>query len=166
LERFEYIFDGVFKNLKSLMDTIRDAKSLQTIHLALMRNPGIGPFLAYEIAVDISYCEWNNHGEDEWVNPGPGCQRGLKRLFKDLKTGDCTWAIRVLREAQRDEFQRLDLPFFSIAYKGRELTLRNIEHCCCEFFKYAKAIEGSGRPRNKFTPKAVVGASDFVRLKG
>lgn len=166
LERFEYIFDGVFKGLPSLMNIIKKSKSLETIHKALMKFPGIGPFLAYEIAVDISYCEWNNHGEDEWANPGPGCQRGLKKIFPNLKTGDCTWMITVLRQAQKKEFKRLGLPFEDIAYKGRELTLRNIEHCLCEFSKMEKALTGTGRPRNRFKAKSLVGSAVFKELKG
>ena len=166
LERFEYIFENVFNGLPALMNIISRAKSLETIHKALTKFPGIGPFLAYEMAVDISYCEWNNLGEDEWANPGPGCQRGLKKIFPNLKTSDCTWMITVLRQAQKKEFRRLGLPFEDIAYKGRELTLRNIEHCLCEGFKMFKAIEGTGRPRNKFKVKSKPGSEDFLRLKG
>lgn len=166
LARFEYIFDGVTLVLPTLMLMIDHAKSLEKIHKALTKIPGIGPFLAYEIAVDISYCDWNNLGEDEWANPGPGCQRGLKFLFEGLKTQDCLWMIRVLRQAQSKEFKRLNLPFDAIAYQGKELTLRNIEHCCCEAFKYFKATYGTGRPRNRFTPKSKIGTDIFKRLKG
>jgi len=166
LERFEYIFKGVFKGLPALMNIIKKAKSLEVIHKALTKFPGIGPFLAYEIAVDISYAKWNNLSEDEWVNPGPGCQRGLKFIFEGLPTGDCDGMIRVLRFIQKREFKRLNLPFDSIAYLGRDLTLRNIEHCLCECFKYFKALNETGRPRNKFTAKAKPGSKTFNRLKG
>lgn len=166
LERFEYIFKGVFDGLPVLMNIIKKAKSLEVIHKALTKFPGIGPFLAYEIAVDISYADWNNLSEDEWVNPGPGCQRGLKFIFEGLPTSECEMMIRVLRQAQKREFKRLNLPFDSIAYLGRDLTLRNIEHCCCEGFKYFKALNGTGRPRNKFTVKAKPGTKTFNRLKG
>jgi len=166
LERFEYIFHGVIMGMEVLMRIINKAKSLETIHKALTAFPGIGPFLAYEMAVDISYCEWNNLGEDEWVNAGPGCQRGLAAIFPGIKPNDCAWMIKVLRQAQEREFARLKLPFEAIAYDGRWLTLRNIEHCCCEVFKYLKALNGTGRPRNKFTVHAKPGQADFERLKG
>lgn len=166
LERFEYIFKGVIEGMEVLMRIIQKAKSLETIHKALTKFPGIGPFLAYEMAVDISYCEWNNLGEDEWVNPGPGCQRGLKAIFPGIKPNDCAWMIKVLRQAQDKEFARLKLPFQAIAYQGKQLTLRNIEHCCCEYFKYHKALTNAGRPRNKFNPVAKPGQEDFKRLRG
>jgi hypothetical protein len=166
LDRMMYIFGETFKKMKTLYGTITRAKSLQHVWSDLTHTPGIGPFLAYEMAVDISYASWNNLGEDEWVNAGPGCQRGLMKMFPGLKPQECPWMIKVLRQAQVKEFERLNLPFKDIAYLGRELTLRNIEHCCCECFKYFKALEGSGRPRNKFKPSAVKGAADFNRLKG
>lgn len=165
-ERFQYIFKEVVKALPDLFQTIKTAKSLGTIHKALTAIPGIGPFNAYEIEVDISYASWNNLSEDEWVNPGPGCQRGLKALFPGIKPNECTQMIHVLRQVQVEEFTRMKLPFFEIAYQGKELTLRNIEHCLCEYFKIHKAREGTGRPRNKFTVKALPGSKDFKRLKG
>ena len=165
-ERFQYIFKQVLGALPSLFETIKTAKSLGTIHKALTAIPGIGPFNAYEIEVDISYARWNNLSEDEWVNPGPGCQRGLKALFPGIKPNECTQVIHVLRQVQVEEFTRMKLPFAEIAYQEKELTLRNIEHCLCEYFKLYKARTGTGRPRNKFTPKAKQGSADFKRLKG
>lgn len=167
LARFEYIFQGVLDQLDTLMRVITKAKSLETVHSALTKFPGIGPFLAYEMAVDISYMSWNNLGEDEWTNPGPGCQRGLKDLFPGVKgTGDCQWLIKVLRQIQKKEWVRLKLPFEGIAYQNKELTLRNIEHCLCEYHKYWKAKNGKGRPRNRFNALSHPGSAEFKRLRG
>lgn len=154
LARFEYIFAGVLQGIEVLMRIIQRADTLGKVHAALVKFPGIGPFLAYEMAVDISYCEWNNLGEDEWVNPGPGCQRGLKKIFPRIKNSDFMWRIKELRAIQSLEFARLKLPFKDIAYEGKELTLRNIEHCLCEYSKWHKALTDTGRPRNVFKPKA------------
>ena len=165
-ERFQYIFKEVLKALPELFQTVKTAKSLGTIHKALIAIPGIGPFNAYEIEVDISYAKWNNLSEDEWVNPGPGCQRGLKNLFPGIKPNECTQMIHVLRQVQVEEFTRLKLPFAEIAYQGKELTLRNIEHCLCEYHKIWKVRNEKGRPRNKFTARAVTGSADFKRLRG
>lgn len=166
LDRIMWAFDQMAPEMPDIFNMIITSKSLGPIHKRLTEFKGLGPFLAYEIAVDISYAPWNNLSEDEWVNPGPGCQRGLRKIFPDMALKDCAWMIKVLRQAQTKEFARLGLPFMEIAYKGRELTLRNIEHCLCEFFKYAKALDGSGRPRNTFRPIAMIGQEDHERLKG
>jgi hypothetical protein len=166
LERFEYIFDRVLHNMQRLVAKVESEQSLGPIHKFLTTIPGIGPFNAYEIAVDISYCSWNDLNEDEWVNPGPGCQRGLKRIFPNMKPRYCTQAIFDIRDWQEDEWDRLNLPFKSVAYKGRHLTLRNVEHSLCEFFKYAKALDGTGRPRMRFNPVSLPGSLDYIRLEG
>lgn len=166
LERIWYIVDQVLDHLWEIMEAVYDNESLGPLHKFLITLPGIGPFIAYEVAVDISYCEWNSHHDDEWVNPGPGCQRGLKAIFPGIKPRQCQEAIELLRYYQRDEFDRLNLPFFDIAYKGKELTLRNIEHDLCEFFKYHKALLGLGRPRNKFVAVTQPNTKTHSRLKG
>lgn len=167
LERFEYIFQNVLDSMPIIMKVINKAKSLETVHKVLSKFPGIGPFLAYEMAVDISYCSWNNLGEDEWVNPGPGCQNGLKNIFPGVRgVEDCQWLIKVLRQMQKREWTRLKLPFDGIAYQGKELTLRNIEHTLCEHFKYVKARTGKGRPRNRFVVASCPGSDIFTRLRG
>lgn len=166
LERFEWIFAHVLKALPKLMTLVEHQTSLGPIHKFLTTIPGIGPFNAYEIVVDISYATWNNLHEDEWVNPGPGCMRGLKDIFPDIKPKQCQKAIQIIRECQKDEFARLKLPFSSIAYKDRELTLRNVEHDLCEYHKYFKALHGLGRPRNKFKVFTQPNTKEFHRLRG
>jgi hypothetical protein len=110
--------------------------------------PGLGGFTAYEVVVDFSYSPITGYNDDDWVNPGPGCRRGLNRVFPGLGNNldVCRGKIKWLREHQR-EFLPEDFYF----WEGRELTLRNIEHCLCEYSKYAKAYWNEGRPRNKFS---------------
>ncbi len=167
LARIENIFNAMEKDhLDSFVRLVNSAKSLQPIWQALKDMHGLGPFLAYEIAVDISYAPWNNLSENEWVNPGPGCQIGINILYPETKPKDCSRKIFELRGMQQDEFKRLGLPFADIAYKGRWLTLRNVEHNLCEFQKYVKALDKTGRPRNRFRPVSWPGQPIFDRLRG
>lgn len=166
LERLGHIFDNMQPKIEEFEHLVYTAKSLKFIWEALKNTYGIGPFLAYEIAVDISYAPWNNLSEDEWVNPGPGCQIGINILYPGTSPKDCTHKIFEIRDMQQAEFKRMSLPFSAIAYKNRWLTLRNIEHDLCEFQKYVKALDGTGRPRNRFRPVATVGDDYFERLKG
>lgn len=166
LQRFEYIFSHVLKNLHDIMATVYFKDSLSYVHSALTKIHGIGPFIGYEVAVDISYCEWNKQNEDEWVNPGPGCQRGLKRLFSNIRPKQCQEVIVMLRDYQQSEWDRLGLDFPRIAYNGKYLTLRNIEHDLCEFFKYNKVSEKKGRARCRFVAQTMPGSIMFGRLKG
>jgi hypothetical protein len=116
----------------------------------------IGSFLAYEIAVDLMYPNvYYDYTivpftENDWANPGPGCQRGINNIFKERGGNSYLDIMKYLRDIQKAEFKRLklDMKFLD----GRLLTLRNIEHSLCEFHKYYKAYKGFGRPRNYYTP--------------
>lgn len=111
--------------------------------------PGFGGFTAYEVVVDLSYSNLTYYDEDSWVNPGPGCRRGLNRIWPGIGNNrtTCRAAIQHLRENQQGYLSQ-----FGLTLHGKELTLRNIEHSLCEFSKYAKAYYGEGRPRNKYVP--------------
>jgi len=113
---------------------------------------GLGGFTAYEVVVDYSYSGITRYTDDDWVNPGPGCRRGLNRLYPFLGNNlqECRGKIQQLRDDQHRYFAEYNLPFFF--WQGKELTLRNIEHSLCEFSKYMKAYNREGRPRNNFTP--------------
>jgi hypothetical protein len=113
---------------------------------------GLGGFTAYEVVVDFSYSSLTGYTDDDWVNPGPGCRRGLNRIYPGLGNNleECREKIKWLRMSQRQWFKDYGLPFFF--WQGKELTLRNIEHSLCEFSKYMKAYNREGRPRNNFTP--------------
>ena len=112
---------------------------------------GLGGFTAYEVVVDLSYSSLTGYNDDDWVNPGPGCRRGLNRVFPGLGNNPsvCRDHIKLLRDNQNLYLESYGINFQQ--WMGKELTLRNIEHCLCEYSKYAKAYFREGRPRNKFT---------------
>ena len=60
--------------------------------------------------------------------------------------------VRLLRDRQREEFenQNLDFPF----WQGKELTLKNIEHALCDYYKYKRVLLG-GYKRVRKHPQCV-----------
>jgi len=63
---------------------IKDYTSLTTMEEAyewVKKQLGFGTFLAYQVAVDLSYGDWFPFSEDGFVVCGPGCKRGLDRLL-------------------------------------------------------------------------------------
>lgn len=141
---------GMLDETLEMMSELGDSME-QSWDYLVKEVPGFGGFTAYEVVVDLSYTNLVSYTEDDWANPGPGCRRGLNRIYPGLgqNRSSCLSKIKELRRDQRSYFERYELPFKF--YNGRELTLRNIEHCLCEFSKYAKAYYGEGRPRNNFT---------------
>lgn len=137
-----------------LTRAVMEAESLRERHRMIASLQGYGPFLAYEVVTDLGYFpSLNPKGftEDDWANPGPGCRRAIDLMLppsaqRVLGIG-YEEIISALRVLQRDYFQVLELDFHYL--EGRELSLRNIEHSLCEYYKYSRA-KREGRARRKY----------------
>ncbi len=135
-----------------LAKRLQDCRSLSQVYAYLNSYPTLGPFLAYQYAIDLNYAPIMNHSENEFVMPGPGALDGMSKCFETL--GDYTPAdtIRLITETQENEFSRLGLPFPGLW--GRALHLIDIQNIFCEVAKYSRIshpeiIGRSGRKRIK-----------------
>lgn len=138
------------RQVPSLLARIRSAKSLKQVWEIFNDTEGFGRFLAYELAIDVNYSRLTEFSENDWVNAGPGCKRGIQWIWS---TGDpkvVPWVWRrtaawedyiTFLQIRQDEFiqgiGRMDA--WHTAWPGYRLTLRSIEHSLCEFQKYARA---------------------------
>jgi hypothetical protein len=140
----------VFEDLDKLLRRFIALNEIQNVFYTLreMRYPGIGPFLAYEIASDLRHYPYFNLTKDvfSWANIGPGCSRGLRRLGREpnlLALRDLFSEICPARLSPRliaHWMLREDPPF----------ELRELEHSLCEFDKYQRVATGAGAPRERF----------------
>lgn len=137
---------------------------LKTVYETVLTYPAIGPFLAYQYAIDLNYGLLQGDLENQFVMPGPGALDGIAKCFADL--GDYTpqTLIHWVRERQQDEFTRLGLTFPDLW--GRPLTLIDCQNLFCETDKYARvmhpAFKGrSDRSRIKQVYKPTPGRIDY-----
>lgn len=133
--------------------------SLADTWSALKEEPGLGPFMAYEIVTDLYHTKLLCRAPDAltWANPGPGAKRGLNRIHgRSIRES-------VTRDQQIEEMQDIlaaaqagfwPPPEFLFDSGGRLVsisvlpwTMREVEHTLCEFDKYERARHGQGRPR-------------------
>lgn len=119
-----------------LADRIRGANSLEGIVRALEGFPLMGPFMAYQTAIDLNYSELVSFDEDDYTQAGPGALRGLKKAFKDLGDYAPSDAILWMVERQDAEFERLGLPFGGLF--GRRLHAIDCQGLFCELDKYCR----------------------------
>ncbi|KAJ8614561.1 hypothetical protein CTAYLR_004073 [Chrysophaeum taylorii] len=99
--------------------------SPQEAYAQLRDLDNLGPFFAWQIVCDIMEASVD-HDENSFVVLGPGAKKGLRRIFgKD----DVDLAKRLTKRAP--EIMRDFVPL-----GGRPLTLKNVEHCLCEYEKY------------------------------
>ena len=115
---------------------IESAKSLKEVVDLLESFPLMGPFMSYQIAIDLNYSELVNFDENDFTQAGPGSLRGIKKAFLD--TGDYTPAEIILWmvERQDQEFRRLGLEFNGLW--GRKLHAIDCQGLFCELDKYCR----------------------------
>ena len=117
-----------------------------------------GPFTAYQVVVDLQYTHLLEHAPDldTFTVAGPGCAKGISRLFhgdpSHLKYGSRRDQAEMLRlmvetlEASRDpRHWPRDWPPF---------VLSDIENSFCEAHKYWSACEGNRQKRRYPQPAA------------
>ena len=148
------LLNGVIKS--GLLRELLQARSMQQVYDLLLSLPSIGPFLAYQFAVDLNYSAISNFSENEFVQPGPGAFNGLKKCFTSLGEYSAADAIRWVTERQDEEFDRRGLSFKSLW--GRPLQLIDCQNLFCEVDKYARvahpefsALTGRARIKQKFS---------------
>src|SRR5882724_11735820 len=66
-----------------LPDRVRQAPTLRAVYEQLACYPGIGPFLAFQYAIDLNYSGMLTHAEADFVVAGPGAKDGIAKCFSD-----------------------------------------------------------------------------------
>lgn len=131
LALLEEMFDG-----GRLPAEINAARNLASVYESLASYPLIGPFMAYQIAIDINYSEVVDFSEDEFTVPGPGALRGMHKCFEDFGNLSYSELIGYMVERQEAEFERLEIDFESLF--GRRLHAIDCQNLFCEIDKYSR----------------------------
>lgn len=119
-----------------LPTAVARAQRFEDVYEALADYPLIGPFMAYQLAIDINYSEITDFSEDEFTVPGPGALRGLRKCFTDFGGLSPRALVDYMVERQEEEFSRLGLDFPSLF--GRRLHAIDCQNLFCEVDKYSR----------------------------
>jgi len=120
-----------------LPGAIRRSDSLEeTFHLLKVYS-GIGDFLAFQLAVDISYSSAVNFDDSSFVKAGPGARDGIKKCFPEGRPTAAEAVIGRLCERQEEEFS--DRGLFFAGLFGRRLQPVDVQNLFCEVSKYTRA---------------------------
>ena len=139
----------------ALAERVLDATSLEQIVRLLESFPLTGPFMSYQIAIDLNYSDLVNFDEDDYTQAGPGALRGLKKAFIDLGGYTPSDVIRWMVDRQETEFARYGLPFSGLW--GRRLHAIDCQGLFCELDKYCREaapelLSARSRIKARFTP--------------
>jgi hypothetical protein len=171
-------FDKYRNYLRMIEDVVQHHEQLLTsstyeeLFLQLWRQPMIGPFFAMQFATDINYSELVDFDENDFVYPGPGCRRGVAKVWGCSFRDDESIMGRLSQTV--DEQYKFNFPCLlweqtdaddgSTRERQRALSLMDVQNLYCEFDKYLRLDKpelnsvGRGnrkplsRPKQKYTP--------------
>lgn len=135
-----------------LPDRIAQAPTLAAVYEMLLRYPSLGPFLAFQYAIDLNYSKLLNFDESSFVVAGPGALDGIAKCFSDVGTRTPEEVIHAVTEDQASAFRRLGIEFQTLF--GRPLQPIDCQNLFCEISKYARVAHPE-----------VVGTSNRTRVK-
>ena len=117
---------------------IASAESLEAVYKTLRQYPSIGPFLAFQFAIDLNYSTLLDFSEMDFVVAGPGARGGISRCFADTSGLSDADVIRAVSDLREDEFSRQDIDFPDLW--GRPLQLIDLQNLFCEVDKYSRVV--------------------------
>lgn len=121
---------------RSLGRALARSRSLKDVYEALIDWPMIGPFMGYQLAIDLNYSAHLDFSEDEFTMPGPGAVRGLRKVFADPAGHTPQQLIMRMVDRQEEEFARRGLEFLTLS--GRRLHAIDCQGLFCEVDKYSR----------------------------
>ena len=119
--------------------------------LELCKFPfAIGKFLVYQVFVDMTYIPYYKFSENEFVLSGPGCDRGIHSLCKDLDgltEEEFMFWLRDNIQRIRPDFNPEEM-FHFLPEDQRNWGVMQIENSFCELSKCLK-VAFSDKPTGK-----------------
>ena len=145
LDRYVATMRSVKANLEGLAGRLEAERSDAAACFAVLQSScdNVGPFLAWQVVCDLTEAGAVTACEDSWAQLGPGAKRGLARCFGKVDAVDELDLAKLLASIHGAAFAKLGLDFCYLA--GRRITVKNVEHCLCEYEKYRN--DGAGMRR-------------------
>lgn len=135
---------------------IARARSLRAVYQALCAFPLIGPFMGYQLAIDINYSELIAFSEDEFTVPGPGAERGIEKVFPGTLKRDMARVVHQMVDDQATACARYGITPPTLLGR-RRLHAIDCQNLFCELDKYARVkfpdlVSNRRRIKATFTP--------------
>jgi hypothetical protein len=134
------------------------ATKLKAVYDALTEFPLIGPFMAYQLAIDINYSDLTDFPEDGFTVAGPGAARGIRKVFPDATPREFTGIIHRMVDEQELGCSLIGAAPPTLLGR-RRLRAIDCQNLFCELDKYARVAfphlkSNRTRIKAKFSPSA------------
>lgn len=150
MDKVDYLIAHVLEPLWEKRAAISAAMRKATLaeaHDLLMRQDGLGSFMAAQVLADIKYLApeaWSDF--DTFAASGPGSKRGLNRVLRRDKE-------KPMQEvAFRATLTELRETVNALLGWDEPLTAQDLQNCLCEYDKYERARTGEGTPKQIYKP--------------
>ena len=120
-----------------LLRALARARSLRGVYEALAGYPLIGPFMAYQLAIDLNYSTLIDFSENEFTAPGPGAERGILKVYPKATCAEMPQIIHRMVEEQDEQCGALGYPPPRLSGR-RPLHAIDCQNLFCELDKYAR----------------------------
>lgn len=128
------------------LDVVDNCKTLAEAHVALMEVRGLASFMAGQVVADLKCSEGHPlQNAPDWNSfsaPGPGSLRGLNWFFEETVTAK-NYHCK-MQEAY--DILDMELPESILDI----LSMQNLQNCFCEYDKFMRVTEGTGRSKRKY----------------
>lgn len=123
-----------------------NCKTLEQAHKALMKVEGLASFLAAQVVADLKNTIDHplNSAPDWWTfsSYGPGSLRGLSWFWEETVTPK-TYQKHIVKANEILQWELND-DILDI------LCMQNLQNCFCEFDKYMRILNKTGRSKRKY----------------
>ena len=139
------------------------ARGLGDLYETLVGFPLIGPFMAYQLAIDINYGELVDFNEDEFTVPGPGAERGIRKVFPNAKRAEMPGIIDGMVASQAEACEALGLTAPTLY--GRPLRAIDAQNLFCELDKYSRVAFPHLKSNRQRIKTRFAASQDPLRLR-
>lgn len=119
-----------------LSRSLQQASAMQDVFRLLLAYPSLGPFLAFQLTIDLNYSTLIDFDEDDFVVAGPGALSGLAKCFPGTRDIPASDLIRWMVDTQEQQLAHYEIDFQNLF--GRRLKLIDCQNLFCETDKYAR----------------------------
>lgn len=129
------------------LEEISKYETLEEAHKQLMKVEGLASFLAAQVVADLKNSDGYalREASDWWsfCSHGPGSLRGLSWFWEETVTPK-TFHKKIFEAYEILQWE-LNADILEI------LCMQNLQNCFCEFDKYMRVLNGTGRSKRKYS---------------
>lgn len=142
MDKIDYLCDRVMPSIYNVLDAPRpNYKTCEEYADLLQCIEGISTFMAGQVIADLKNTSGYSLQEapDWWTFalPGPGSRRGMDWLYGE-KVSQSQWLPNLLELREK------------VYNEGWHICAQNLQNCLCEFDKYMRVSNGTGRSKRSY----------------